>query len=50
LLRAGVDDPRLPAKQNVPEPPPILGVVVDEQGSVGIDAHVFDAAQLSRID
>jgi len=50
LLGACVDDARLPSKQHVPEPPPILDVVVDEQRGIGIGTHVFDAAQLSGLD
>jgi hypothetical protein len=50
LFRGVADESRRPSKQHVPEPPPVLDIVIDEQRGGGIGAHVFDAAQSSGTD
>lgn len=44
-----LENPCAAAKQDVPEPPPIVLVVVDEKSRVRIVAHVLQAGELPRV-
>jgi hypothetical protein len=50
MLGAVVDDARLPTQQDIPEPAPILDIVIDQQRRPRIRPHISEAAQLAWID
>jgi hypothetical protein len=50
LLGATIDDPGTPTHQHPPQPAPILDIVIDQERGAWIGPHVFDPAQLTRID
>jgi hypothetical protein len=50
MLGPALDHAGSAMDHGVPEPVPVLLVVIDQQGGIGIGAHVFDPRQLTWPD